>query len=156
MGVLVEEIDQNADVLLDALLDLDPEAILPEEVAQLLSVDQFDGRSAISAGPMVASLVNEPVVMSNPFSPRPAMAPRKSRTAPAVTDPCIACDKRILREAGSSSPSSAASSNSAARRAGRGDGYLSHALLAGSHSPAVRSPLMIGSAKSAIAAIASA
>lgn len=33
------------------------------------------------------SLVKDPVVVSKPFSPRPTIAPRKSRTAPAVTVP---------------------------------------------------------------------
>lgn len=81
-----EEVGTNSDVFLDAGHRLDPELVLLEEVAEQVAVDQLDGLGARVAS-WRASLLKLPVVMSSPLSPRPAMAPRKSRTFAGDTLP---------------------------------------------------------------------
>jgi len=85
--ILVKEARVDSHVLLDPLTHLNAEAELLEQVAQSVAVDQLNGRGAITGGFCLASRVNDPVVINKPFSPRPAIAPRKSLTTPGVTVP---------------------------------------------------------------------
>jgi hypothetical protein len=61
--------------------------VLLQQVAELIAVDQVDGGAPSRVDSRLASEVKVPVVISRPLSPRPLIAPRKSRTAPEPTLP---------------------------------------------------------------------
>ena len=83
----VEEGPIDGDILDCPGSCLDAEIVLLEKLTEEVAVDQVDRRGAVTGCLLLASAVNDPVVISKPLSPRPAIAPRKSRTAPAPTLP---------------------------------------------------------------------
>jgi hypothetical protein len=55
---LREEISDDGNVLLDALLHADSKAVVAEQVAELFAVDELDGRGAV-AGRLVGCVLRE-------------------------------------------------------------------------------------------------
>lgn len=76
-----EECCIDADVFACSDSGMDVEVVALEKLAKTVTVDQIDRWAPSRVASLFASEVNEPVVMSSPLSPRPAIAPRKSRTA---------------------------------------------------------------------------
>ena len=56
--------------------------VLLEKLAQPVAVDEVDRWCAVAGGFALGVGMVKPVLISRPLSPRPAIAPRKSRTAP--------------------------------------------------------------------------
>lgn len=72
------------DVDLFQLLDRESEGVVLEEVSESVAIDEVDKWCAVSEDSLVAPVVKLPVVMRSPLSPRPVMAPGKSRTTPVA------------------------------------------------------------------------
>jgi hypothetical protein len=61
--------------------------VFPEQFSESVTVDEIDGCAPSRVASACALTVYVPVVISNPRSPRPAIAPRNFRTSADPTDP---------------------------------------------------------------------
>jgi len=82
-----EVVGLHLDLLHHALGGRNTDGVVLQQVAQAVAVDQVDGRRAVTLGFGAGGVSERPRRDEQTFSPRPAIAPRKSRTAEAPTLP---------------------------------------------------------------------